>query len=58
MPTIEMPWRPNGSLELLLPADRRFTQAEIDIVWPDMSDPLGDYPMALAHALDTPVDAL
>ena len=57
MPTIDMPWGPDGSLELLLPAVGPFAGAEIDVVWPDTSGPLGDYARALAQALDAPVGA-
>ena len=57
MPTIDVPWGPDGSLELLLPAVGPFTGAEIDVVWPDTSSPLGDYLAALTQALDSPVGA-
>ena len=50
-----MPWGPDGSLELVLPLDGAFRGAGIDVVWPDLSDPVTDYPGALEQALDSPV---
>ena len=58
MPTIEVPWGPDGSLALSLPTSGPFAGAEIDVVWPDTSGPLADYESALEQALDHPVDAL
>ena len=52
---ISVPWGPDGSLELTLPRDGLFTAADIEVVWPDLSDPLVDYPRALEQALDSPV---
>ena len=34
-----------------------FAEADIEVVWPDLSDPLADYPSALEQALNIPVGA-
>ena len=52
---ISVPWGPDGSLELTLPPDGSIAGADIDVVWPDLSGPLADYPGALEQALDSPV---
>jgi hypothetical protein len=52
---ITVPWGSGGSLELALPADGLFNGANTEIVWPDLNDPLTDYPEALERALDSPV---
>jgi lactate racemase len=52
---ISVPWGPDGSLDLALPPDEPIAGADIDVVWPDLSDPLTDYPSALEQALDSPV---
>jgi lactate racemase len=57
MPTIDVPWGSDGLLRLALPTTGPFSEAEIDVVWPDASGPLIDYGCALEHALDHPVDA-
>ena len=41
---ISVPWGPDGSLELTLPPDGSFARADIEVVWPDLSSPLSDYP--------------
>jgi hypothetical protein len=57
MPPICVPWGPDGSLELVLPTSGPFAGAEIDVVWPDLSNPLEDYESALANAIASPVGA-
>jgi len=52
-----VPWGPDGSLELAVPASGLFAQASLDVVWPETSSPLGDYAAALEEALDSPIDA-
>jgi hypothetical protein len=52
--SITIPWGPEGSLELRLPAAGPIAGADIDVVWPDLSGPLDDYPGALEQALDSP----
>ena len=52
---ISVPWGPDGSLDLTLPPDGPIAGADVDVVWPDLSDPLADYPGALEQALDSPV---
>ncbi len=52
---IRVPWGVNGSLELKLPAAGLLAEAELDVVWPDLSDALVDYPAALEQALDSPL---
>ncbi|MGO9465151.1 MAG: lactate racemase domain-containing protein [Isosphaeraceae bacterium] len=52
---ITIPWGPQGSLELRLPAAGPIGGADVDVVWPDLSGPLDDYPGALAQALESPV---
>lgn len=49
-PAIPLPWGESGSLALELPGD----WPEPDVVRPDLSGPLDDYPAALADALDRP----
>ncbi len=51
-----MPWGLDGSLDLKLPPNGPIAGAEIDVVWPDLSGPLGDYAGALEKALDSPVE--
>ena len=58
MPTIDVPWGPDGSLGLLFPTLAPFSNAEIDVAWPDTTGPLADYEAALEQALEHPVDAL
>jgi len=58
MPSIEVPWGPNGALELLLPSEGPFAEAETRVIWPDTSGWLKDYAAALGQALDDPVEAL
>jgi lactate racemase len=50
---ISVPWGPDGSLELTFPPAETFA-ADIEVVAPDLSDPLTDYPSALEQALDSP----
>jgi hypothetical protein len=53
-PPILLPWGQNPPLPLELP--RSWDLA--DVAWPDLSSPLGDYPTALARALDEPEGGL
>ena len=55
--TISVPWGPEGTFPLVVPHDGVFTSAEVDTVWPDLSDPLTDYARALDQALDQPEGA-
>jgi hypothetical protein len=50
-----MPWGPDGSLDLTLPSGGPIARADIEVVWPDLSGPLGDYTGALELALGSPV---
>jgi lactate racemase len=52
---ISMPWGPDGSLELALPLDGLFAGANIEVIRPDLSNPLVDYPKSLKQALDLTV---
>ena len=58
MPSIAIPWGPEGTLELLLPSEGLFAGAETCVIRPDTSGALKDYEAALARALDDPVEAL
>ncbi len=51
--SIAVPWGPDGSLELTFPPAETFAD-DIEVVSPDLSDPLADYPSALEQALDSP----
>ncbi|HKI16416.1 MAG TPA: lactate racemase domain-containing protein [Isosphaeraceae bacterium] len=53
--SITIPWGPEGSLELRLPAGGLIALTDVDIVSPDLSDPLNDYPGALERALESPM---
>jgi lactate racemase len=53
--SIAIPWGPEGSLELRLPAAGPITGSDIDVVWPDLSGPLYDYPRALEQAIESPI---
>ena len=55
--SITIPFGPEGSLELRLPAAGPIAEASVDVVWPDLSGPLTDYPMALEQALESPIGA-
>ena len=52
---ISMPWGPNEILEMTIPGAGLFDQARVEVVWPDLSDPLVNYSQALQKALDSPV---
>jgi len=52
---IRVPWGVNKSLELTLPAVGAIAEAELEVIWPDLSDALVDYPAALEQALESPV---
>jgi hypothetical protein len=56
-PVIPVPWGPDGSLDLRLPAAWPVAGASIEVIWPDLSGPLADYATALERALDSPVAA-
>jgi lactate racemase len=51
--SIAVPWGPDGSLELTFPPAGTFAD-DIEVVLPDLSGPLADYPSALEQALDSP----
>jgi lactate racemase len=58
MPTARMipvPWGPGGTLELTIPDDGLFDHADVQVIWPDLSNPLVDYSQALQQAVDSPV---
>src|SRR6516162_4897201 len=55
--SIAIPWGSNGSLELELPSTGLIAAADIDVVWPDLSRPLDNYPAALEQAIESPVDS-
>src|SRR5262245_26261668 len=57
MPTINIPWGPNNTLSLSLPTSGPLARAIIDIVEPDLQNPLTHYASALCHALDHPIQA-
>ncbi len=50
---ISIPWGPDDSLSLEIPS-----AWEVDVVWPDLTEALADYPGALLIALNDPIDAL
>ncbi len=50
---IAVPWGPDGSLDLTFPPAGPFAE-DIDVVLPDLSGPLADYPSALEQALESP----
>ena len=52
---ISMPWGPDRTLELTIPDIGLFRQADLNVVWPDLSDPLVDYSQSLQQALDSPL---
>jgi hypothetical protein len=54
---ISAPWGAGESLALTLPATDPFIRADVETFWPDVSDPLLDYPAALERALDSPVES-
>ncbi len=52
-----VPWGPDGSLELRWPADGPLAGADVEVIAPDLTGPVADYPAALRAALGSPVDA-
>ena len=54
-PSICVPWGLGDSLELTLPRDGLFSAVDLEVVLPDLRDPVVDYPRALERALDSPV---
>lgn len=52
--SIAVPWGPDGSLELAFPPVGTFA-GDIEVVLPDLSGPLVDYPLALEQALEAPI---
>ncbi len=54
---IAVPWGPDGSLDLRWPAAGPLAVANVEVISPDLGDPLADYPAALEAALGSPVDA-
>jgi lactate racemase len=55
---ISVPWGPEGSLELEFAHDASLAHANVEVIWPDLSDPLLDYPAALKQAVDSPVGTM
>jgi hypothetical protein len=55
---IAIPWGPDGCLELRLPTAGPIASADADVVWPDVSNPLDNYPVALEYAIESPVGSL
>jgi lactate racemase len=55
LPSICVPWGLDGSLELILPRDGLLSAFDVEVVSPDLHDPLLNYPRALEQALDSPV---
>jgi lactate racemase len=53
-PSISIPWGGGGPLRLEIPD----TWKVDDVAWPDLSDPLDNYPAALREALDRPEGGL
>jgi lactate racemase len=51
--SIAVPWGPDGSLELTFPPIETFAD-DIEVVLPDLSGQLADYPSALEQALESP----
>jgi hypothetical protein len=47
-----MPWGLEGTLPLEIPGQ----WPSVDVVWPDLTGALGDYPSALSAALDEPIE--
>jgi lactate racemase len=54
--TIAVPWGPDGSLDLTWPATGPLAGATVEVISPDLTDPVADYPAALEAALGSPVD--
>ena len=52
---IAVPWGPDGTLDLRWPAAGPLAGAAVEVVGPDLSGPVADYPAALEAALDAPV---
>ncbi len=55
--SIAVPWGPDGSLELRWPADGPLAGAAVEVVEPDLTGPVADYPAALRGGAGSPVDA-
>jgi len=53
-PEIAIPWGGESPLLLEIPGDWKVA----DVAWPDLSNPLDDYPTALTRALDEPLGIL
>ncbi len=54
---IAVPWGPGGSLDLRWPANGPLADAAVEVIAPDLGDPVADYQAALEAALGAPVDA-
>jgi nickel-dependent lactate racemase len=54
---IAIPWGPDGSLGLRWPESGPLAGAAVEVIAPDLADPVADYPAALGAALGSPVDA-
>ncbi len=55
--SIAVPWGPDGSLELRWPADGPLAGAAVEVIVPDLTGPVADYPATLEAALGSPVDS-
>lgn len=55
--TTAVPWGPDGSLELSWPTSGPLAGAAVEVIEPDLSDPVADYAAAIEAALESPVDA-
>src|SRR5262249_53114080 len=54
---IPAPRGPDGPLDLQWPASGPLADATVEVIAPDLSDPVADYPATLESALSSPVDA-
>ncbi len=50
-----LPWGPAGALPLALPSHGPLAQGRVEVVWPDLSAPISDYPSALNQAMTAPL---
>lgn len=55
--SIAVPWGPGGSMDLRWPGSGRLAEADVEVIGPDLSDPVADYAASLEAALGSPVDA-
>jgi lactate racemase len=52
---VEIPWGPSGILDLVLPSEESWQNAQIDVRRPDLEGKLADYREELERALDSPL---